>query len=76
MKRGLGVVVVLLLGAAAVAAAAAPLVVTPTQDPAAGARVFGAKGCAGCHAVRGAGGRVGPDLGRLERPRSFYDLAA
>ena len=45
------------------------------QDPLAGARVFGAKGCVKCHAVNGIGGRIGPDLGRIARPRSFYDLA-
>ncbi len=49
---------------------------TPTQDPLAGSKVFGAKGCVKCHAVNGAGGKVGPDLGRVERPRSFHDLAA
>ena len=48
---------------------------SPTQDPLAGSRVFGSKGCVKCHAVNGAGGKVGPDLGRVERPRSFYDLA-
>jgi mono/diheme cytochrome c family protein len=49
---------------------------SPTQDPLAGSRVFGAKGCAQCHAVDGVGGRIGPDLARIPRPRSFYDLAA
>jgi len=49
---------------------------TPAQDPLAGSRVFGVKGCARCHAIKGIGGKVGPDLGRGERPRSFYDLAA
>src|SRR3990172_9529599 len=47
-----------------------------TQDPLAGSRVFGARGCVKCHAVNGVGGRVGPDLGRVQRPRSFFDLAA
>jgi mono/diheme cytochrome c family protein len=50
-------------------------VFSPSQDPLAGSRVFGAKGCAACHAVNGIGGRVGPDLGRVPRSRSFYDLA-
>ena len=48
---------------------------SPTQDPLAGARVFGEKGCVKCHAINGIGGKVGPDLGRLPRPRSFFDLA-
>ena len=49
---------------------------SPTQDPLAGSRVFGTKGCAKCHPVNGVGGKIGPDLGRLPRARSFYDLAA
>lgn len=57
------------------AAVAQPLF-SPTQDPVAGSRVFGTKGCAQCHAVNGVGGHVGPDLARVPRPRSSYDLAA
>ena len=56
-------------------ASAQPLF-SPTQDPVAGSRIFGAKGCAKCHAIMGIGGKVGPDLGRIAGPRSFYDLAA
>ena len=46
------------------------------QDPLAGSHVFGAKGCSKCHAVNGVGGKVGPDLGRIQANRSFNDLAA
>jgi mono/diheme cytochrome c family protein len=38
--------------------------------------VFGAKGCSNCHAVNGVGGTLGPDLGRIQRNRSFNDIAA
>ncbi len=54
---------------------AQPLVMR-TQDPQAGSRVFGSKGCILCHAVSGVGGKIGPDLGRIAGPRSFHDLAA
>jgi len=56
-------------------AAAQPLF-APTQDPLTGSRVFGEKGCSKCHAIFGVGGTSGPDLARLPRARSFYDLAA
>lgn len=69
------VMVVAALLCATTAAKAQPLF-GPTQDPLAGSRLFGTKGCAQCHAIKGIGGRVGPDLGRIDRPHSFFDLAA
>jgi mono/diheme cytochrome c family protein len=45
-------------------------------DPTRGQTLFVAKGCVQCHAVRGAGGRVGPDLGRTAVKGSFFEIAA
>jgi len=71
-----GIVLVMLLGLLAIEPASAQSLFGPAQDPVAGSRIFGAKGCVKCHAVNGVGGRIGPDLGRISKPRSFYDLAA
>jgi len=46
------------------------------QHPLAGARVFGTKGCVKCHAVSGAGGTLGPDLGDSSLFQSLVDFAA
>ncbi|MGE5304170.1 MAG: c-type cytochrome [Alphaproteobacteria bacterium] len=46
------------------------------QNPLAGSRVFGSKGCSNCHSINGVGGKVGPDLARVRENRSFNDLAA
>ena len=56
--------------------AAADELFTPSRDPVAGARLFEAKGCAHCHAIKGVGGTEGPDLGRLQGSRSLYELTA
>src|ERR1051326_7230831 len=63
------------LAAGAEGARAQP-VLTASQDPAVGARLFHDKGCVRCHAVNGRGGTVGPDLARARRSRTLYDLAA
>lgn len=42
----------------------------------AGGKVFAEKGCGKCHALRGFGGKVGPDLGRIETGKSFFELGA
>ena len=34
-------------------------------DPAAGKKVYDAQGCAGCHAISGTGGMVGPELTKV-----------
>lgn len=48
----------------------------PAQNAAAGAAVFGSRGCVGCHSVRGLGGRDGPDLAGVADRLSFHGLAA
>jgi mono/diheme cytochrome c family protein len=60
---------------ASLGAASAQPVLSSSQDPLAGSRVFGSKGCVKCHSVNGVGGKVAPDLARTMRPRSFTDLA-
>jgi len=71
----LAVAVAGLLLMAPLDAAWAQPVFSPSQDPLAGARVFGAKGCVKCHSINGVGGKVGPDLAQRIKPRSFYDVA-
>jgi len=44
-------------------------------SPDKGEKVFAEKGCIKCHAVRGAGGHVGPDLGELELHQGITEIA-
>ncbi|MBI3326387.1 MAG: c-type cytochrome [Nitrospinae bacterium] len=44
-------------------------------DPDRGQQLFAAKGCIRCHAIRGEGGTVGPDLGREPFRRSLTEVA-
>ncbi len=44
-------------------------------SPARGENVFAAKGCVKCHAVRGVGGHVGPDLGTKGLRKSVTEIA-
>jgi mono/diheme cytochrome c family protein len=45
-------------------------------DPIQGQTLFAQKSCVKCHAVRGAGGRIGPDLGRKAARNSYYEIAS
>jgi len=44
-------------------------------NPVRGEKVFTGKGCVRCHAVRGTGGHIGPDLGRMELHHSVTEIA-
>lgn len=44
-------------------------------DPMAGQRLFAQKACLTCHAIRGVGGTVGPDLGREGQYSSVTSIA-
>lgn len=49
---------------------------TLPEDPSRGARLFTSKGCARCHALRGEGGKVGPDFGRIDLGDTQLELAS
>jgi len=65
--------------AAAVPAGAQPPPTSPFE-PAwgmlAGWDVFAKKGCGQCHALRGLGPTIGPDLARIKSGTSFFDVGA
>jgi putative heme-binding domain-containing protein len=46
----------------------------PVGDAERGAALFKSQGCTGCHHVRGAGGRLGPDLSQIGKMRSLEHL--
>src|SRR3972149_6420151 len=46
------------------------------EEPLKGRELFLSKGCVKCHAVRGDGGRIGPDLGKGFFARSLTQMAA
>ncbi len=46
------------------------------EDPVGGGRLFVSKGCVKCHAVKGEGGKIGPDLGKIDLGDTQLDLAA
>jgi cytochrome c len=56
---------------------ASPLFAQPLpEDPAKGARLFVSKGCVKCHALKGEGGKSGPDFGRVDLGDTRLEMAA
>jgi cytochrome c2 len=45
-------------------------------DAAIGARLFKEKGCIQCHSIKGAGGDIGPDLGKVRHNHTSVRMAA
>jgi len=80
MKRAIKKMAIVALGTVLALFFAAPSHAQPfgssSQDPLAGSRVFGSKGCSLCHAVNGIGGKIAVDLGHVAKPRTVYDLAS
>ena len=50
--------------------------VFPSGNPDRGRRAFVDKGCLGCHSVRGAGGKTGPDLAATLVNKGLFGIAA
>jgi len=46
------------------------------EDPVKGGQLFVSKGCAKCHALKGEGGKIGPDLGKIDLGDTRLNLAA
>jgi len=46
------------------------------EDPARGGQLFVNKGCVKCHALKGEGGKIGPDLGKIDLGQTQLNLAA
>ena len=63
-------IVLLLMGQLAQAQTLIP------EDPTKGARLFVSKGCVKCHALRGEGGKIGPDFGRVDLGDTLLELTS
>jgi cytochrome c len=72
MKKAIIIIGVLIFLVANSVLAQAPL----PDDPTKGARHFVNKGCVKCHALKGEGGKTGPDLGKIDLGDTQLDLAA
>lgn len=46
------------------------------EDPAKGSHLFVSKGCVRCHALKGEGGKIGPDFGRVDLGDTQLEMVA
>ncbi|MBI4593513.1 MAG: c-type cytochrome [Candidatus Rokubacteria bacterium] len=53
-----------------------PTPMSPHHRAEAVQQLFEKKQCAACHAIKGTGGGVGPDLGKLRHTHNIYQMAA
>jgi cytochrome c2 len=53
-----------------------PSVTDLAGDPAIGSKLFKEKGCIKCHSIKGVGGDIGPDLGKMRHNHSNVRMAA
>jgi cytochrome c2 len=65
-----GIIIVLLVASTSAVAEILP------EDPSRGGQLFASKGCVKCHAIKGEGGKTGPDLGTISLGSTQLDLAA
>ena len=65
-----GIIIVLLFASTSAVAQILP------EDPSRGGQLFVSKGCVKCHAIKGEGGKTGPDLGRIDLGGTQLELAA
>jgi mono/diheme cytochrome c family protein len=68
----LSAILIAILLISRVAVAQIPLPENPTK----GARLFVSKGCVRCHALKGEGGKGGPDLGKIDLGNTQLELAS
>lgn len=65
-----GILTILLVCSSGVAQSLLP------EDPGRGAHLFVGKGCVKCHALKGEGGKIGPDFGKIDLGDTEFELAS
>lgn len=75
MKRKIGLLGVVMVSSLLFSSLSFAQALLP-EDPARGARLFVSKGCVKCHALKGEGGKAGPDLGKIDLGDTQFELAS